>query len=321
MPCGHFCVCNPCATSIRLSPIQNRCPLCRSNVSDIVQLDVNMRDAEGAINAPQPAQRLQTHKPSPPIAKSLPQDAERMEQSDCSYFSPSAGEPSEAPHHASQEELRAARLRALEQQTVSSTPTHGSQEQAALVPQSVAATVPTTEALPARALQRLMREIRQIEKDREKNITELGVDLSLSDPEGNDLRLWTLRLLTSGVDAKCALGEQLRQKDVEAIEFEIWIPDGFPRAPPKVRVLRPTFSIGSFYVQAHGALCLELLSAEGWSPAASLVQLGLQIKSQMSAGEGSLRSREAMAERSDASRQQAWKVFRVIEEGHSDWRR
>merc|ERR1712083_153030 len=100
----------------------------------------------------------------------------------------------------------------------------------------------------------------------------------------------TLRILTSGVDASCTLGKQLQAHAVDAILLELWVPNGYPVTPPQVRIIQPSFSIGSFWVQSAGALCLEILTGAGWTPAMSLPQLGVHIKTMMSQGRGVITS-------------------------------
>merc|ERR1712086_4469 len=152
--------------------------------------------------------------------------------------------------------------------------------------------------------------MRQMEQQKAKNLQEHGLEFSLTDPEGNDLRVWTLRLHTSSVDADSRLGKQLREWNVPAIIFEVWIPDGFPTSPPKVRVMQPTVSAGSFWVHQYGALCLEILTRQGWSPATSLVQLGVALKNMMTHGNGSISNSGAGASTRD--REAAWKKADAI---------
>ncbi|CAK9036814.1 unnamed protein product [Durusdinium trenchii] len=162
-------------------------------------------------------------------------------------------------------------------------------------------------ALPLRALRRLGCELRQLERQREELRTAHAMELLLADPDGNDLRLWTMRLYSEGLRS-CALGAELRRCQVEAVELELWIPSTFPTAPPAVRVMRPRFRPGSFWVQDQGALCMEVLTSHGWSPALSLSQLGLQIKDLFLRGHGQLEGSGPMAEPGPMARERAIQV-------------
>lgn len=158
-----------------------------------------------------------------------------------------------------------------------------------------------------------------IEEQREQRLREHGVELALSDPEGEDLRVWTLRILTSGVDATSTLGKALRTAGAQAIEFEMVVPRGFPVEPPLLRAIRPRFGQGSFFVHQYGALCLEILSKQGWTPAMPLAQLGVQVKAMMSQGSGHILDLGTCGDPGPDGRKQAWAVSRQIERSHQDW--
>merc|ERR1712070_232608 len=66
------------------------------------------------------------------------------------------------------------------------------------------------------------------------------------------------------------------------MQFELFFPDVYPMEPPKIRLLHPSVSpAGSFWVQSAGALCLEMLTINGWSPAIKLEELILTLRSMM----------------------------------------
>jgi len=375
MPCGHFCVCYDCGASIRLTPMRNRCPLCRQDVQDIVKINVDSpvavavsspsfdRDfptpvgtvanpsAENQSSSNVEGSHVPTAEASHQCSAAKSEDAADIPADKASHetvLEASAASTSAAPQP-SAADMRAARLKALDQR---SSPTAATVTALIIVDEpkdsgypatvdrpaaqydnvaatSEAATASSSTAssalppvsqeatLPPRCLQRLTREMRQMEQQKAKNLQEHGLEFSLTDPEGNDLRVWTLRLHTSSVDAGSRLGKQLREWNVPAIIFEVWIPDGFPTSPPKVRVMQPTFSAGSFWVHQYGALCLEILTRQGWSPATSLVQLGVALKNMMTHGNGSISNSGAGASTRD--REAAWKKADAIESSHQDW--
>ena len=55
----------------------------------------------------------------------------------------------------------------------------------------------------------------------------------------------------------------------------LYLQDTFPFDPPFVRVINPIISGG--YVLGGGAICMELLTKQGWSSAYSLESVILQI--------------------------------------------
>jgi len=340
MPCGHFCVCYECGASLRLSPARNRCPLCRQEVHDIMKLDIasaspqgnSTEDSQIAASAPPEAMPLGDNSrhveacvgghdqqdTQQPHGSATPMQQQQQEQQQQEH------KQQEQP---SMEDVRAARLRALGVQTseaqlfsvAPATPASTSPEESLSSASRVPAAAEPSAApvLPRRCLQRLTQEMRQIEEQKSQHLSEYGVALELLDPEGTDLRAWSLRILASSVDASCQLGQQLRLHGVDAIELDLWIADAFPMEPPRLRVIRPCFGNGSFFVHQHGALCLEVLTKQGWSPALSLLKLGVQVKTMMSQGQGSISSCNVMP----GSREQAWSVSRTIESAHPDWQK
>ena len=71
------------------------------------------------------------------------------------------------------------------------------------------------------------------------------------------------------------------------VDLEIRFPDQYPFEPPKVRVVKPRFKPRTGFV-INGALCMELLSKDGWTPAMSVVALIQSIKGIFWEGKGRL---------------------------------
>ena len=66
----------------------------------------------------------------------------------------------------------------------------------------------------------------------------------------------------------------------------VCIQDSFPFEPPFVRVVRPIISGG--YVLGGGAICMELLTKQGWSSAYSLESLIMQLSATLVKGKARL---------------------------------
>merc|ERR1712107_118999 len=66
--------------------------------------------------------------------------------------------------------------------------------------------------LPAKCLQRLMREMKQVEEKRAQHLNDSGISVSLADPQGENLRLWSLTILTDRIDKDVELSKQLLEK-------------------------------------------------------------------------------------------------------------
>lgn len=75
----------------------------------------------------------------------------------------------------------------------------------------------------------------------------------------------------------------LKEKEgIEYILLNFSFKDNFPFDPPFVRVVLPVLSGG--YVLGGGALCMELLTKQGWSSAYSIESVIMQINATLVKG-------------------------------------
>jgi ubiquitin-protein ligase len=237
LPCGHLCLCAECGRKLKLTPSKCICPLCRTQVTDIVTLEIK-------------------------------EQAQEPEQA-----------PAPAPTNA--------------------VPAASDQRSAEKI-----------EPLPPKAFTRISRELKLLQQRTSENEAD-GLRVS---PSGEELRLWHIHLLKSGIDAESALGQEMARFQVDEIRIEFFISEEYPHKPPSVRVLYPTFSSGSFWVHNNGAMCLEILGA-GWSAANNLDALARHIQGMMVASTGTIASaNEVRAKREDAQR-----VATMIQRSHGDW--
>ncbi|KAJ0168129.1 Ubiquitin-conjugating enzyme E2Q-like protein 1 [Colletotrichum tanaceti] len=77
------------------------------------------------------------------------------------------------------------------------------------------------------------------------------------------------------------LAQDMHRQGVSSIVIEIRFGRHFPMSPPFIRVIRPRFipfsEGGGGHVTAGGAMCMELLTNSGWSPASSMESVLLQV--------------------------------------------
>ncbi|CAE7375212.1 CUL1, partial [Symbiodinium necroappetens] len=286
LPCSHFCVCHQCALTLRMTPGRNRCPLCRQEVRDLLRLDLADEAPEEVKDAAN-----ETEPPKAGQGRGCSKDfqAYRLNGVVKTALSKDQSEPDAALSQASEGYKGQA-----------SPPTPGSAGQGSASNAKSAVRKSCCESMGTVAECNRAMDFKMLE-------------LSLCDPDGGDLRIWSLRLLTQGVDVGSEFGRQLRRWNIDAVELEIWIPDAFPTSPPKVRVLKPYFDSGSFRVHSYGALCMEVLSSQGWSPGLTLAQLGVQIKDIMLQGSGRISGTGTMADPGAAGRQRAMDIADRIE--------
>jgi ubiquitin-conjugating enzyme E2 Q len=82
------------------------------------------------------------------------------------------------------------------------------------------------------------------------------------------------------------LARDMKQAGLTSIVLELRFTNQFPFSPPFVRVIRPRFTPflagGGGYVTAGGALCMELLTNNGWLLSTSIENVLLQVRMAMS---------------------------------------
>ena len=75
------------------------------------------------------------------------------------------------------------------------------------------------------------------------------------------------------------------QDDVHVV-LEVKFPPTYPFEPPFVRVLSPRFIMHTGHVTVGGSICMELLTASGWSPACKFESLLVQVVMAFVEGQG-----------------------------------
>lgn len=129
------------------------------------------------------------------------------------------------------------------------------------------------------ALQALTREIRQLYQTQSQNdAASLGWYFDTA--KVSNLFQWIVELHT--FDADLPLAKDMMRRGHTSVVLEIRFGSNFPMSPPFVRVIRPRFLPfqrgGGGHVTAGGAICSEMLTGSGWSPAMSMENVFLQIR-------------------------------------------
>ncbi|KAK4157429.1 hypothetical protein C8A00DRAFT_40146 [Chaetomidium leptoderma] len=101
----------------------------------------------------------------------------------------------------------------------------------------------------------------------------------------SNLYQWIVQL--HSFDASLPLASDMKKAGVTSIVLEVRFGPDYPFSPPFVRVVRPRFMPfmegGGGHVTAGGAMCMELLTSSGWSPANSMESVFLQVRVAMCA--------------------------------------
>ncbi|KAJ5072268.1 ubiquitin-conjugating enzyme family protein [Anaeramoeba ignava] len=102
----------------------------------------------------------------------------------------------------------------------------------------------------------------------------------------DDLFHWHVRL--SDFDPKEGLQKDLLKTKDKNILLSVQFPEGFPFDPPYIRVVRPRFQFLTGHVTIGGAICTQLLTKSGWTPAYSMESVIIQLRAGMDEGKARL---------------------------------
>ncbi|KAG5785417.1 hypothetical protein H9Q73_000892 [Fusarium xylarioides] len=138
---------------------------------------------------------------------------------------------------------------------------------------------PTWASSSPAALRALNGQIKDLQKTQSKtNLATLGwyIDFDKLD----NLFHWFVEL--HSFDRDLPLAKDMANHGCSSIVLELRFGASFPISPPFVRVIRPRFlpfsQGGGGHVTIGGAICSELLTNSGWSPALSLEKVFLEVR-------------------------------------------
>lgn len=160
------------------------------------------------------------------------------------------------------------------------------------------------------ATNRLMTELREIYRSPSYKSGQYSVDLV-----NDSLYEWNIKIFR--VDPDSALHNDLvdfkKLKGQDHILLNMTFKESFPFDPPFVRVISPVISGG--YVLGGGAICMELLTKQGWTSAYSLESLIMQITATLVKGKARIMfSANKQSQYSLARAQQSFKSLVKIHE-------
>lgn len=148
------------------------------------------------------------------------------------------------------------------------------------------------------ATDRLLKELREIY--RSDNFKQGTYDIELVNESLYD---WNIKLLKVDSDSPLYADLQtMKEKEgFDHILLNFTFKDSFPFEPPFVRVVRPVINGG--YVLSGGAICMELLTKQGWSSAYSLESVIMQIAATLVKGKARIQISGAVSTKGTPSGQ------------------
>lgn len=117
-----------------------------------------------------------------------------------------------------------------------------------------------------------------IKTQNEQSLQNLGwhIDEDMID----NMYQWIVEL--HSFDPTLPLAQDMKEKGVKSVVLEMRFGKDYPMVPPFVRVIRPRFlsfaAGGGGHVTAGGAMCMELLTNDGWSAASSIESVLVQVR-------------------------------------------
>jgi len=137
------------------------------------------------------------------------------------------------------------------------------------------------------ATDRLMKELRDVYRSDSFKRGTYSVGLN-----NDNLYDWTIKIIR--VDPDSTLHKDLMQlrgqEGIDHVSLNMTFTDKFPFDPPFVRVVYPVLTAG--YVLSGGALCMELLTPQGWSSAYTIEAVIMQIAATLVKGKARINFQE-----------------------------
>ncbi|KAF1845406.1 uncharacterized protein K460DRAFT_405668 [Cucurbitaria berberidis CBS 394.84] len=133
------------------------------------------------------------------------------------------------------------------------------------------------------ATRRLMKDFKEVIQIQKKEPPhELG--WHIDEEKIENIYQWIVEL--HSFDPTLPLAQDMKKKNIKSIILELRFGKDYPMSPPFVRVIRPRFLTflqgGGGHVTAGGAMCMQLLTNDGWSAVSSIESVLLQVRMAMS---------------------------------------
>lgn len=125
---------------------------------------------------------------------------------------------------------------------------------------------------------------------------------SLAPQSEDSMDKWTIKLFQFDKDSNLAKDMLVLGQD--HIELEMKFPDQYPFEPPFVRVVKPRFKKQTGFVM-NGALCMELLTNDGWNPVNDIESVIVSVRSLLVVGDGRLQAATELSKKRYEALQEA----------------
>jgi ubiquitin-conjugating enzyme E2 Q len=110
---------------------------------------------------------------------------------------------------------------------------------------------------------------------------------SLAPQTEDSMEKWTIKLFQFDPDSN--LAKDMMVLGIDHVELEMRFPEQYPFEPPFVRVVKPRFKRQTGFVM-NGALCMELLTKDGWNPINDIESVIVSVRSLLVVGDGRIQA-------------------------------
>jgi ubiquitin-conjugating enzyme E2 Q len=110
---------------------------------------------------------------------------------------------------------------------------------------------------------------------------------SLAPQTEDSMEKWTIKLFQFDPDSN--LAKDMMVLGIDHVELEMRFPEQYPFEPPFVRVVKPRFKRQTGFVM-NGALCMELLTKDGWNPINDIESVIVSVRSLLVVGDGRIQT-------------------------------
>ncbi|KAH9862438.1 hypothetical protein IAQ61_009854 [Plenodomus lingam] len=129
------------------------------------------------------------------------------------------------------------------------------------------------------ATRRLMKDFKElIQVQNKEPLHELG--WHIDEDKIENMYQWIVEL--HSFESTLPLAQDMKQKGIKSIVLELRFGKDYPMSPPFVRIVRPRFLSflqgGGGHITSGGAMCMQLLTNDGWSAVSSIESVLLQVR-------------------------------------------
>lgn len=161
----------------------------------------------------------------------------------------------------------------------------------------------------------LMKELLHVRKASEESEGAFEIEPYTDDDDDEiDLSEWEARFYK--LDETSSLWRSMQDYGIDCVKFRISFPSDYPISPPFVRLVSPYIDNG--FVMNGGAICLEILTPQGWSSAYTLEALMVQVVASLAHG-GAVVSKHYNKKQHKLTKKKAEAEFKRIVKIHNKY--